>query len=143
MSGGEYVMRDLSVYYCSQCGFYSYYQLPKNAICHRCDIAMTLIEMRYQDFMNLDYEQRDKLISNQIVSSSTPYIQKICKPAALHNQREIVGCLTQEVTRLEEENQKLNQTVSWMHQTIWSQLKRTRTLEREIQKLQNKLKKSS
>ena len=84
-------MRDLSVYYCSQCGFYAYYQLPKNAICHRCDIAMTLIEMRYQDFMNLDYEQRDKLISNQIVSSSTPYIQKICKPAALHNQREIVG----------------------------------------------------
>ena len=109
-------MRDLSVYYCSQCGFYAYYQLPKNAICHRCDIAMTLIEMRYQDFMNLDYEQRDKLISDQIVSSSTPYIQKICKPAALHNQREIVGCLTQEVTR---------------------------TLEREIQKLQNKLKKSS
>ena len=115
-------MRDLSVYYCSQCGFYAYYQLPKNAICHRCDIAMTLIE---------------------IISSSTPYIQKICKPAALHNQREIVGCLTQEVTRLEEENQKLNQTVSWMHQTIWSQLRRTRTLEREIQKLQNKLKKSS
>jgi hypothetical protein len=56
MSGGGYVMRDLSVYYCSQCGFYAYYQLPKNAICHRCDIAMTLIEMRYQDFMNLDYE---------------------------------------------------------------------------------------
>ena len=56
-------MRDLSVYYCSQCGFYAYYQLPKNAICHRCDIAMTLIEMRYQDFMNLDYEQRDKLIN--------------------------------------------------------------------------------
>ena len=72
-------MRDLSVYYCSQCGFYAYYQLPKNAICHRCDIAMTLIEMRYQDFMNLDYEQRDKLISDQIISSSTPYIQKICK----------------------------------------------------------------
>ena len=104
---------------------------------------MTLIEMRYQDFMNLDYEQRDKLISNRMVSSSTPYIQKICKPASLHNQREIVGCLTQEVTRLEEENQKLNQTVSWMHQTIWSQLKRTRKLEKEIQKLQSELKKSS
>ena len=51
--------------------------------------------------------------------------------------------LKQEMHRLEEENQKLNQTVSWMHQTIWSQLKHTRTLEREIQKLQNKLKKSS
>ena len=69
-------MRDLSVTTCSQCGFYAYYQLPKNAICHRCDIAMTLIEMRYQDFMNLDYEQRDKLISDQIISLLLPTSRK-------------------------------------------------------------------
>lgn len=136
-------MRDLSVYYCKKCGFYSYYQLPKNAICHHCDTAMTLMDMHYQDFMNLNYEQRDQLISQEILSSSESYIQKICKPAALHNQREIVGCLTQEVSRLEEENEKLNQTVSWMHQTIWSQLNRTKALEHEIRELQNELKKSS
>ena len=42
------------------------------------------------------------------------------------SKREIVGCLTQEVTRLEEENQKLNQTVSLdAPDDMGSQLKRT------------------
>ncbi len=130
-------MRDLSVYYCRKCGYYAYYQLPKNAVCPNCDCKMALMDMRYQDFMDLNYEERDRLISDLIIHSSASLIQRICAPAKLHNQREIIGRLTQEVTALEQENKRLNNTIDWMHQTIWDQLHLIKNLERELQELKN------
>jgi len=128
-------MRDLSVYYCKKCGYYAYYQLPKNAVCPNCDCKMTIIDMRYQDFMDLNYEERDRLISELIIKSSTSLIQSICSPAKLHNQREVIGHLTQEVASLELENKHLNETIDWMHQTIWDQLHKIKSLEQEIKEL--------
>ena len=128
-------MRDLAVYYCRKCGYYVYYQLPKNAVCPNCDCKMALMDMRYQDFMDLNYEERDRLISDLIIHSSASLIQRICAPSKLYNQREVIGHLTQEVADLEKENKRLNETIDWMHQTIWDQLRLIKSLEHEIQEL--------
>ena len=130
-------MRELSVYYCPSCGYYAYYQLPKNAVCHRCHTGLTALGMRYQDFMNLDYEERDRLISCKIVESSPTLTHRICAPGNLYNQRELVGRLTAEYAKLEQENKELNETVEWMHKTIWDQLRKTKELERQVSQMQN------
>lgn len=130
-------MRELSVYFCQKCGYYAYFQLPRNAVCHRCHVKLTPLDIRYQDFMNLDYEERDRLISLKIIEMTPTLVQRICEPAKLYDQRELVGRLTQEISRLTEENQKLNQTVDWMHKTIWEQLRQTRELESRLKKMEN------
>ena len=129
-------MRDLAVYYCQTCGRYAYFQLPKNAICHRCHKDMLLIELSYPEFMDLNHEERDSLISRLIIEHASSYVHRLCAPNKLFNQREVIGRLTAEVTQLQDENRKLNDTIEWMHQTIWDQLAKTRQLEREIQKVQ-------
>ena len=91
--------------------------------------------MRYQDFMDLNYEERDRLISELIINSSASLIQRICAPSKLHNQREVIGHLTQEVATLEQENKRLNETIDWMHQTIWDQLHIIKKLKQELKEL--------
>lgn len=130
-------MRELSVYYCRKCGYYAYYYLPKNAVCPRCRISMTLLNIRYQDFMNLDLEERDRLIACRIIESSPTLVHRICRPEELYNQRQLIGKLVEEVSRLSEENRELNHTVDWMHKTIWEQLHRTQELERALEQQKN------
>lgn len=40
-------MRELTVYYCSKCGRYGFYQVSKNAICPVCKTPMTVFPMSY------------------------------------------------------------------------------------------------
>lgn len=112
-------MRELSVYYCPKCGFYGYYQLPKNAVCPKCSINLAPLYVSYQDFMNLDCKERDDLLATHIISSSSPYIQRLIAPHKTNNNREIIALLSQRIEVLEEENKALNATISWMHTTIW------------------------
>lgn len=53
-------MRDLSVYFCKKCGFYSYYPLAKYAVCPRCDLDMVLLPIEYKEFVNLNCYERDE-----------------------------------------------------------------------------------
>lgn len=62
-------MRELAVYYCIKCGRYGYYQSSKNAACPICNEPMKLLDMRYQEFMNLDCEERDHLLSRLILEA--------------------------------------------------------------------------
>ncbi len=128
-------MRELSVYYCPVCGHYAYFQLPKNAVCHKCQIQMSLLDMRYQDFMDLDHDARDKLITHKIVEAAPTLVERICAPDKIYNHRELIGRLSMECSRLEKENKELNNTVDWMHKTIWDQLHQIRELERELEQL--------
>ena len=64
-------MRELTVYYCSKCGRYGFYQVSKNAICPVCKTPMTVFPMSYQNFMDMDYNMRDQLISDQIAGNVT------------------------------------------------------------------------
>lgn len=134
-------MRELTVYYCSECGFYGYYQLPKNAVCRHCNETMTELPMTFQNFMRLEYHSRDKLIADQIAGEVTPYssvVQRITevekssraremalseKYKALEEekleQEKLIEQLRSENKALTEKNQESESTIQWMHDMIW------------------------
>lgn len=117
-------MRELSVYYCMKCGYYAYYQLPKNAICPKCNQKMKLLDISYQAFMDLDCEERDALLSQEILRNCPSIVTRITNPHKAANQRETIARLSARINELEEENQKLTETVAWMHQTIWDMIRK-------------------
>jgi len=126
-------MRELSVYYCSKCGHYAYFQLSRNAVCPKCNVDMTHLDMRYQDFMHLDYDERDQLLSNEIIQKSNSMTARLSLPAKKANQRETIAALKNQIIELENENKQLQHTVDWMHQLIWDLLKRNQLSENEQQ----------
>ena len=63
-------MRGLNVYCCPNCGHYGFFQLVANAVCPHCSIAMTPLPIPYQDFMDLDYPQRQILISRHMINAA-------------------------------------------------------------------------
>lgn len=128
-------MRELSVYYCQKCGRYAYFQLPRNAVCPVCDTSMKRLQIPYQDFMDLDLEQRDRLISKAIIDASPSYVQRITMSEKMFNQRETIGMLISQVNELQAENKELTNTVAWMHATIWDQLTRMKAMEWELKRL--------
>lgn len=65
-------MRGLNVYCCPTCGHYGFFQLVANAVCPHCSIAMTPLPIPYQDFMDLDYPQRQVLISRHMLNAALP-----------------------------------------------------------------------
>ena len=117
-------MGELSVYYCSRCGYYAYYQLPQNAVCPKCQQKMTLFDMPYQNFMDLDCEERDLLLSREILKNCPSVVSRITLPHKEANQRETIAILSAKINELENENKKLNETVACMHQTIWHLVKK-------------------
>lgn len=119
-------MRELSVYYCSKCGYYGYYQLQRNAVCPKCRVSMAPLSISYQAFMDLSCEDRDELLSQHIIDSSSPYVQRLLAPHKENNSREIIARMGDRITDLEIENEKLNQTIEWMHQTIWELVRKNK-----------------
>ncbi len=119
-----FFMRELSVYYCTKCGYYAYYQLPQNASCPRCCEKMKLLDMPYQSFMDLNCEERDQLLSREILKNCPSVVSRITAPHRKANQRETIAILSAKINELEDENKKLNETVAWMHQTIWDLVRR-------------------
>lgn len=132
-------MRELSVYYCSKCGYYAYFQLPKNAVCRHCDIPLTRLDMSHRDFTNLSYEARDRLITLKMIEAAPTLAKRITAPEKLYQQRKLVGALTQQIMDMDAENKKLNETLGRMHATIWDELKKKQALKEEIQKLKSLL----
>lgn len=90
---------------------------------------MKLLDMPYQTFMDLDLEERDLLLSREILRNCPSVVTRISAPHKAFNQRETIARLSAQVAALEEENQKLNETVAWMHQTIWDMINRQRQPE--------------
>ncbi len=125
-------MRELAAYFCPRCGCYAYFHLPKNAICHNCNVNMKRLNISYQKFMSMDHEERDRFISCRIVDAFPTLSRQICSAEKLYNERQLIAHLTEECSKLETENQTLAQTVNWMHQTIWDQLRCMKDLERQL-----------
>lgn len=119
-------MRELSVYCCSKCGYYGYYQLQRNAVCPKCNVSMVPLSISYQDFMDLSCEERDELLSTHIIAASSPYVRRLMAPHRANNNREIIARMGDRITELETENEKLNKTVEWMHQTIWDLVRKNK-----------------
>lgn len=63
-------MRGLNVYCCPSCGHYGFFQLSANAVCPHCSISMTTLPISYQTFMDLDYPQRQILISRHMLNAA-------------------------------------------------------------------------
>ena len=104
-------MRELSVYYCDKCGYYAYYQLPKNAVCHKCKQSMILLSISHQEFTNLDYEARDRFIVTKMIAASPTLANRITAPEKLYHQRKLVGTLTQQIKEQEKEIRENNEVM--------------------------------
>ena len=126
------MMRELSVYYCPRCGRYGYYQLVKNAVCPSCNLPMRWLDMPYQNFMRMNLETRDSLISNDILIRDSSILNRISAADRAHNKRQIIASLNTRIHELEAENIQLSDTIDWMHQTIWDLLARNKALERQL-----------
>jgi septal ring factor EnvC (AmiA/AmiB activator) len=122
-------MSGLSVYYCSKCGYYGYYQLQRNAVCPKCRKELAELSISYQDFMDLSCEARDELLSAHIIAASSPYVRRLLAPHKVNNNRENIALMGQRITELEIENEKLNKTIEWMHQTIWELMRKIRGID--------------
>lgn len=95
-------MRELSVYYCPRCGFYAFHCLSKNAICPKCTEEMKLLDMRWQEFMDLDCIRRDELLSGRLLSDYS-LVSRLAKPYRENNVRQIVANLLAVIEELDEE----------------------------------------
>jgi hypothetical protein len=87
---------------------------------------MAPLSISYQAFMDLSCEDRDELLSQHIIDSSSPYVQRLLAPHKENNSREIIARMGDRITDLEIENEKLNQTIEWMHQTIWELVRKNK-----------------
>lgn len=125
-------MRELTVHYCPKCGRYGYYQIARNAVCANCDIKMVFLPIAYTEFTNLNRETRDRLISNEILKNSSSISCRILAADRSCNSRQLIARLKEQLGELENENKRLNDTIDWMHQTIWDLLTRNKALERQI-----------
>lgn len=121
-------MRGLQIYFCPDCGHYGFFQLEKRAVCPKCHTAMHLLLMDYVDFMDLDCTKRDELITNEMLRLAQPYVKRLVEPYKNNNNREKIGALIKRISELEKENQKLSETVEWMHDTIWQMLRESKGL---------------
>lgn len=126
-------MRELSVYCCSKCGYYGYYQLRRNAVCPKCNVSMEPLSTNYRDFMDLSCEERDQLLSAHIIAASSPYVRRLMIPHKANNNREFIARMGNRITELETENEKLNKTVEWMHQTIWELVRKNKGLVPDVE----------
>lgn len=131
-------MRELSVYYCPKCGRYGYYQLVRNAVCPNCDMKMTWLDMRYQDFMHLNLKERDDLIIHEIITMDTSVSNRMITADHANSSRHLVASLHAQIQDLKTENQKLNNTIDWMHKTIWDLLAKNKTLEHQLEDLKSR-----
>lgn len=122
-------MRELSVYYCLECGHYAYHQLPKKAICPKCDQKLKILDMPYYEFMDLNCQQRDELLSLEILKNCPSVVKRITQAHKTANSRELIASMSALISELENENQKLNETVAWMHETIWKMVRKEKRID--------------
>ena len=136
-------MRELAVYYYGKCGRYGYYNLVRNAVCPNCGRKLTQLGMPYLTFIKLDPEERDNLLTQEILAKDPLITNRFLATARAHNARAVVAELKEHVHELELENLKLNETIDWMHQTIWDLLRKTRALEHQLEGLEIRRQKNS
>lgn len=132
-------MWEPSVYYCKNCGYYAFSQPHDAKVCQKCSNPMALLNMRYQDFMNLDYAQRDFVIIQQMLQSSPTLSSGIRAPRKLYYKRELVGAITRQVLEMEGEIDDLNETIKWMHSVIWEDFYTKQQMKEEIRQLKEAL----
>lgn len=132
-------MNDLSVYYCPKCGRYAYVQRNSHISCSACSYDMKLLSVSCTEFMHLSLEKRNVLILDHILSeakqnsSDTTSDQDELYLTGSCSYRHMFFSMNMRLHELQKENQQLNHTVDWMHQTIWKLLSRNKELEKRLE----------
>lgn len=124
-------MRELAAFYCPECGYYAYYQTSRHPCCPRCGdghTPMRIIRMHYKEFMAMDCEERDNYIAQEILKDNPSLIDRIAQHQQRYRSREVIAELCNVIRSLETENKILNDTVAWMHDTIWQMVREQRGL---------------
>jgi predicted nuclease with TOPRIM domain len=93
---------------------------------------MTLLNMPYTEFVHLSNAQRDSLITSEIMKDCPSISTRIKTANNLHNERFAVASLQEKIRELEDDNKQLNETIEWMHQTIWDLIARNKALQRQL-----------
>lgn len=134
-------MRELTVYYCPNCGHYGFHHISGNTVCPVCQNSMVPLPMSYQSFMNMEYDMRDEIIASQIAGDIIPcasVVQRITELEKSCDCRFITASLKSKIKELEGENEALKKkleeeshTIDWMHDMIWDL---TRKLHNQPQK---------
>ena len=84
----------------------------------------------------MDLIERDRLITRKIIEAAPSLAGTISETEEADNHRRLIARLTSEYENLTEENRKLNQTVEWMHDTIWDLLRQRNELKRMLEDMQ-------
>ncbi len=92
---------------------------------------MCVLKMHYMEFMKMSGEERDDYLSTELLKRNPSLVKRIIASNRRYNSRETIAALRNIITELETENKILNDTVSWMHDTIWSMIRaeKSRSLE--------------
>ena len=132
-------MNKLSVYYCPKCGRYAYVQQDSLISCSACSHEMKLLSVPCAEFMRLSPEKRNVLIldhilseARQISSDAASDPDSLCLTGSCA-YRHMFFAMNMRLHELQQENQQLNHTVDWMHQTIWKLLSRNKELEKRLE----------
>lgn len=114
-------MRELAVFYCPKCGHYAYYQTSRHPQCPKCgcEEAMYMVRMHYTEFMRMSCDERDEFLSKEILKTNPSLVERLTAPHKRYNSREIIAEMNNVIMNLDTENKILNDTVKWMHDTIW------------------------
>lgn len=127
-------MRELAVFYCPDCGHYAYYQTSRHPACPKCGDggnAMCMLKMYYTEFMKMTCEERDNFLAMEMLKRNPSIMARITAPHKRFNSRETIAELCNVIMDLDAENKVLNDTVDWMHDTIWEMLKAQKGLDKE------------
>ena len=126
-------MQNLTVSYCPICGRYSYSQPSDLPACPTCEVSMVYL-MPYSDFRFLNQEERDRLLIQKIIDNDTSMPGHLLAYLRSCSCKEAATLIDPRVHQLESENKKMNDTIQWMHQTIWDLLHQKRCLEHQLEK---------
>ena len=119
-------MRKLAVCLCLQCGRHTLTQLPSILLCPRCGCLMNPLSIPAETFLKLSKAEQDFHLVQEILHSTPISVRQTLASQDSSSHHEIIALLCHQVYLLKKENSRLEDTVSWMHQTIWTLVHRIR-----------------
>jgi hypothetical protein len=129
---GGIFMKDLTVYYCPECGRYTFSQPSENMVCPICNLSMVLLT-RYSDFFALTKEERDRLLLQNMIAGNPSISSRFLDYMRTCSASKADAPQDPYLHKLESENKELNNTIQWMHKTIWELLQKNKALEFELE----------
>ena len=106
-------------------GYYAYYQTSRHPQCPKCQApgVMSMARIHYTEFMHMSCQERDEYLSQAILASNPSLLERLIAPHKKYNSRAVIAEMSTVIMNLDTENKILNDTVNWMHDTIWDMLR--------------------